>query len=236
MPMTSPASVIFDFFGTLTPALTSPTDYVSVAAVFGLPVAAFQQVMRDSSVDRASGRYGGQSATLRWVASRLGKHPTDTQLEDACALRIASVRRDAALRPDAVSTLKTLKDAGVYIGLVSDCTHELPAIWPTIDVAAYVDVAVFSVEVGACKPDPLPYITACRRLAVAPENCWYVGDGGSQELTGSKALGMTAIQLVESDSHAHRASRQEPDWTGPQLSSLSELVDLYRKTEQVGCV
>ena len=44
------------------------------------------------------------------------------------------------------------------------------------------------------KPDSCIYEEAARRLGVTPSECLFVGDGGSDELPGAKAAGMTAIQ------------------------------------------
>ncbi len=44
------------------------------------------------------------------------------------------------------------------------------------------------------KPDPCIYEEAARRLGVAFNECVFVGDGGSNELAGAKAVGMKAIQ------------------------------------------
>jgi putative hydrolase of the HAD superfamily len=226
--------VLFDFFGTITQALTVPTDHGPVAAVLGVPAEAFQRVMRASFVERASGRYGGLADTLRWAAAQLDASPSHAQVEVAIGLRVAWETKVAVLRANAVHVAATIQAAGVATGVVSDCTHELPMIWSRLAIAPHVDAAVFSVNVGRCKPDPLIYRTACRRLGVAPERCWFVGDGGSQELTGARAVGMTAIQLVEADSAAHRARDAERDWPGAKISSLSELPGLLQRIRERG--
>jgi putative hydrolase of the HAD superfamily len=36
------------------------------------------------------------------------------------------------------------------------------------------------------KPDPRIFQLACKRLGLQPEDCLYVGDGGSNEFTAAK--------------------------------------------------
>jgi len=43
-----------------------------------------------------------------------------------------------------------------------------------------------------CKPDPLPLITAARRLAVDPERCLYLGDA-LRDVQAARAANMTAL-------------------------------------------
>jgi putative hydrolase of the HAD superfamily len=93
-------------------------------------------------------------------------------------------------------------------------------------IAPLLDATVFSVEVGRCKPDPLIYLEACRRLRVAPQECLYVGDGGSRELTGAAAVGMTAVRLAAPDLADHLVFNADADFCGPSVSALTQILDL----------
>lgn len=125
-----------------------------------------------------------------------------------------------------MSTLAALRRRGLRTGLISDCTHELPAFLPRLPIASLLDVRVLSVEVGRCKPDPELYLAACRRLGLAPEDCLYVGDGGSQELTGAERAGLSAARLAAPDLTEHMVFNADLDWVGPVLGSLREVLDL----------
>jgi putative hydrolase of the HAD superfamily len=46
------------------------------------------------------------------------------------------------------------------------------------------------------KPDPAIYRLCTDALGVTPEECLFVGDGGSHELEAARSLGMTALQAV----------------------------------------
>ena len=60
----------------------------------------------------------------------------------------------------------------------------------------YFDVALISYEQGICKPDPAMYQRMIEQLGVAPDECLYVGDGGSRELYGARDAGMKALQCT----------------------------------------
>ncbi len=124
----------------------------------------------------------------------------------------------------AVRTLRRLRHRGLQIGVVSDCTHELPEAWPDLPVAPWVDATAFSVVLGERKPHPSLYLSACGQLGVAPHEVVYVGDGGSNELTGARSLGIPAVRLVADDGRAALVYDAESEWTGPVISRLSELV------------
>lgn len=52
---------------------------------------------------------------------------------------------------------------------------------------------VFSCNVGLLKPDRQIYELAMEHLNVSPEQCLFVGDGGSNELCGAKSAGMGTV-------------------------------------------
>jgi putative hydrolase of the HAD superfamily len=110
--------------------------------------------------------------------------------------------------------------------VVSDCGPELPPVLATLAVAALLDVRVFSIEEHRHKPDPRMYLTGCARLSVTPRDCLYVGDGGSRELTGAAAAGLTAVRLAAPDLGSHLVFGFDADWHGAAVESLTDVVPL----------
>ncbi len=60
-------------------------------------------------------------------------------------------------------------------------------------MAGLFDVEVFSYEVGAVKPEPEIFELCLRRLGRRAADCVFVGDGGSNELTGARAVGLRTV-------------------------------------------
>ena len=228
-------AVLFDFFGTLTRPVQRGPAHEDTAELLGCPSDTFIEVLDRTYYQRASGLLGNAEATLRWVCAQAGVHPSDGAVRAAVASRHRAVRADTRLRAEAVPVLAALRQQGVRTGLISDCTHELPAFLPQLAVAPLLDVRVFSVQVGRCKPDPALYLAAGRRLGLAPADCLYVGDGGSHELTGAERAGMTAVRLAAPDLAEHLVFNVEEGWEGLVLGSLAEVVGLVDPTEAVGC-
>jgi len=220
------SAVLFDFFGTLTMAVQRGSQHAIVARILGCELTAMISILDQSFRSRSRGVFGDAAATLRWVCDQLGVDPTTRQVQAAVQARVAALSADTTLRPDAVATLSALRRRGLRTAVVSDCCHELPVLLPRLRVAPLLDAAVYSVDVGECKPHPAMYRRACERLRVDPEQCLYVGDGGSRELTGATLLGMTAVRLAAPDLGRHLVFEADQDWTGPEVTSLSETLDL----------
>jgi putative hydrolase of the HAD superfamily len=220
-------AVIFDYFGTLTVATEASTRRAGaerVAVALGVDPSQFFQTITSTFTERSTGRAGDMRQTMAWVAERCGGQPSAAQLDAACAVRrTVEATYARKTRPDAAATLRLLRERGLRIGVISDCTHELPELWSDLAVAPWVDATVFSVVVGERKPHPSLYRSVCAQLGVPLDEVVYVGDGGSNELTGARSLGIPAVRLVADDGIAALVYDPESEWTGPVISRLSEL-------------
>ena len=90
---------------------------------------------------RARGGFADVEATLAGLAHRLGRFPDAAQLRTAARWRRHAISEDVRLRPDATATLLALRERGLRVGLVSDCSDELPDIVASLPVAALLDAA-----------------------------------------------------------------------------------------------
>jgi putative hydrolase of the HAD superfamily len=219
-------AVLFDYFGTLSCAVRRGPIHRLMAQRLGCDPDAWLDLLNQTFYERATGRLGPPIEVLRWLAASLGASPGREELEEVCAARVDVIGADGPLRPDAVPVLRALRASGLRTAIVSDCWYELPRLMPRLPVYPLVDAHVYSVEVGHCKPHPDMYLTACERLGVAPEECLYVGDGGSRELTGAAAIGISAVRLAEADLGGHLTFNADVGWDNPSIPSLREVLPL----------
>jgi putative hydrolase of the HAD superfamily len=126
--------------------------------------------------------------------------------------------------PDAIPTLGALRDLGVRMAIVSNFVDTLPSLCDRSGITPFFDVVVASVDAGAMKPDPRIWTVALRRLGVAAEDSWHVGDNYWADVLGSRAAGLTPV-LVDRD-------RQVPNPDCARIAGLEELVAMVRRLEE----
>lgn len=209
--------VIFDLFHTLVHGAAQDWErsVAEAAAILGVEPAALLAAYHDTFRQRQV-EWGSEEA-VRILAERAGGSPSPAQVTQAAAVRRALARRVlSAVQPSKLRVLDALRSAGYRLGLVSNATADTSESWPGSALAARFDVAVFSCEVGAAKPDQRIYLAATTALGAQPAECYYVGDGADSELAGAAALGMTAVRTTE-----HNNS--DPSWPGITITSLAEL-------------
>jgi putative hydrolase of the HAD superfamily len=223
-------AVAFDYFGTLTQAVRQGPIHDWMALRLGCDPDEWRALLRRTFYLRASGRLGEPLDALDRLATELGGRPGFDALLEVYAARVAAIGAEGPLRPEAVPVLSRLRELGVRTAVVSDCWFELPSLLPTLPVHPLLDAVVLSTEVGECKPDPAMYLTACARLGVSPRRCLYVGDGGSRELTGAGAVGMTAVRLAAPDLAAHLSYEPDLAFRGPAVRSLRRIPALLSRT------
>lgn len=223
----SKQAVIFDLFGTLVDEMDSwlaPTR-AQMAEALSIPEPAFSEMWARTASARGTGRLGTIEASVRHICDALGRTPSPEAIGRAVAIRTEMTQRVLTPRPDAEETLGQLRDSGFKVGLVSNCSPEVPALLWSTSPAPYIDHAVFSSISGLTKPDPRIFRMACDGLGVAPEGCWYVGDGDSDELAGAKAVGMDAALVAmrySGDGGVFRALH----WDGPRIERLGQVLAL----------
>jgi putative hydrolase of the HAD superfamily len=230
VPAAPPRAVVFDFFGTLTTAVRRGPRHAVIARLLGCDPDAFFAELDRTFYLRAAGRYGDPIDGLRRVAYAAGGRPRLAELAYAVASRIDAVHADTVLRPEAVPVLSTLRRRGTPVAVVSDCWYELPAFMPRLAISPFLEGCVYSVEVGHCKPHPAMYLEACRQLRFDPDECLYVGDGGSRELSGAGEVGMPAVRLAAPDLAGHLVFRGDSGWSGPVAESLTDVLAMVDPT------
>jgi putative hydrolase of the HAD superfamily len=119
-----------------------------------------------------------------------------------------------------------LKERGLKLGVVSN-TYQRGAVLgdqlTEAGAARYIDVAVFSSEMGLRKPHPSLFEMPLAELGVAPEEAVFVGDSPEADIQGAQAVGMRAVLT--------RQYRQEsvegvtPDCIIWRLPELIEYID-----------
>jgi len=224
-------AVIFDLFGTLIDSFNGQ-EYRQVlsemASSLSLPEDLFYDLWSSSFNQRAKGVFKTLEESIDFISKEINKPVDERGIEQAIRIRLDYSKKSLVPRKDAIATLKQLKVLGLKIGLITDCTIEIPQIWNTTTLSQYFDSVIFSCSVGIKKPDPRIYHLACKKLKVKPKDCLYIGDGSSRELTGALHVGMFPI-LIRSPTEKNSVRYDEEDWDGLRISSLSEILTYFNR-------
>ena len=100
------------------------------------------------------------------------------------------------IHPEIIPLFESLKEKNIKIGLITNCYFEERDVIKESILFDYFDSVFMSCEVGLKKPDIEIFQRCMIDLEVEPEECLYVGDGGSFELETAKSLGMHPLQAT----------------------------------------
>lgn len=223
-------AVVFDLYGTLVdfgPDRAYAEAHARMSELLGIESKEFRRRWLDTIRDRSIGKFGGLEDTILHICKEMGASPSRELLRQAADIRLTMIKRFLLPREGVPETMASLKDLGLKVGLITDCSAETETAWPETPMAPLVDVPLFSCSEGVCKPDPRIFLSSCERLGTTPDRCLYVGDGGSQELTGAKAVGMYPVLIrVEYDEFMDSYRPDALAWEGPRISSIPEVLHL----------
>jgi putative hydrolase of the HAD superfamily len=228
-PQSTFKGVIFDLFGTLVEDFTtgvSPTDR-DLPSILNAPREPFQQLWRRTANMRIDGTFQTVEASIAHVCDAIGVKPTEEQTAEAAEFRLQQIRRALTPKPDAAATLAQLKATEYKLGLLSNCSIEIPILWPETPLAAFFKATIFSSRARLTKPDPQIFRLACDHLAVAPVDCVYVADGENRELAAAAKIGMHSV-LIRNPAAEKRPElfKEVREWQGWAITALSEVLTL----------
>jgi HAD superfamily hydrolase (TIGR01509 family) len=163
---------------------------------------------------------GTIDASCRYIAELTG---TAVPVEEIVADLLDEMqRRFAAALPvheGALELIDAVRARGVATGLVSSSYRRL--VDAALDAVGRhrFDVTVAGDEVGRGKPDPEPYLTACRQLGVSPERSVVLEDAITG-VTAAEAAGCVVVAVPSVAPIAATPGRQvvaalsdvDPDW------------------------
>jgi putative hydrolase of the HAD superfamily len=198
-----------------------------MAAALAVPYEQFLALWGQTAKMRIIGVFETVEANIRYVCDTIKVSPSAKQLEKAVEVRMKYIGQALRPRPDAISTISELKNTGHKIGLLSNCSIEIPILWQETAFADLFDTTVFSSRERLKKPDTRIFNLACERLGAMPASCLYIADGEDHELTAAASVGLHPV-LIRTASQKNRGElhQEAKDWQGPSIDSLKEVLQL----------
>ncbi len=187
-------AVIFDMFETLVTLFTEHTYFGEDAASdAGVDPVLYRKVWHENEKDRTTGKMTieeGIGETLR----KLGVY-SDELLNTIVSKRLAALQETFDQIPDeSVQLLLELRRRGIKVGLITNTFSDERDLIRSSKLFPLFDATRISYEEGVLKPDPSMYQSIMDELGVTPDECLYVGDGGSRELFAARDIGMKPLQ------------------------------------------
>ena len=227
-------AVAFDLFHTLTSAESVVGQGLpTTCEVLGVTSEAWQEQLFEHSRSRLVGEAVDPFRIIGSMARAIDPAIADETIREATVNRIK--RFGAALLGiplEHKNVLQRLKQSGKKLGLISNADVMEVAEWDKSPIASLFDATVISCRVGAAKPDREIFEICLRQLGVSADEALFVGDGGSSELAGAHAVGLTTVMMtgVIKELWPERIGQHKAD-ADYIVEQLSELLDSSGDTQ-----
>ena len=177
---------------------------------------------------RATGKLKTEKEMLESMVAGLPFSVSENQLEKLVEIRNDRYQKSLTdIHPDILSTLKQLKESGIKLCLISNADIIDKKYWHISPLAPLFDDVIFSCDVEMIKPDKAIYQLAMERMRTTADNCYFVGDGGSNELSGAKNCGITTVLtefLTVKDSATRENILKSADFVVQDFKQLIDIV------------
>ena len=186
--------IVFDLFHTLTGPESQWSTLPWTSDVLGIDRRTWNELLTRHSRWRLAGEETDPYVIISTLAHMVDPTISDEVISKAIDVRVRRFR-DAmsSIPPENVDTLQRLRTAGYRLGLISNADVMEVAPWAHSPLAGLFDAEVFSCVVGFVKPEPEIYTACLTSLDLEAHECLFVGDGGSDELAGARAVGMSPV-------------------------------------------
>ena len=189
-------AVIFDMYETLITLFNSRVyKGKQIAEEMNIPETVFREIWDPSEEDRTLGNLSFEDVIENILREN---NIFDQALYDSiirnrreCSSEVFSHKH-----PDIIPMLKALRENGIKTGLITNCYLEEKDAIIRSDLYSLFDAICMSCDIKMKKPDIKVFELCAEKLGFKPQECLYVGDGGSNELEAARAAGMKPIQAT----------------------------------------
>lgn len=147
-----------------------------------------------------------QDAYLTAVNYYLGFYTPVRPLADAYIRALKETPCIWRLYPDTYSVLRTLRQAGLRLGLVTNWGKSCRKVLAQMGLTEYFDSIVISSEKNIEKPDPRLFQSALEQLDTQPQEALFVGDNYMDDGVGSERAGIPFVILNRRGDDTHPLS------------------------------
>jgi putative hydrolase of the HAD superfamily len=187
--------------------------------------------LREAWTDTLAGRRNLHlQDLLRDALAGQGVFPDDALIQAAVERYCAAISMGASAMPGGVELLRTLKEQGRQIGLISN------TMWPgalhhadlvRFGLAEYIDIEIYSADANLWKPSAAVFLHALKRLGGSPDHAFFVGDNPNDDIVGAHNAGMKAVWIVNRE--YHREAGKDADAIIEQLPDLLEVLQRWEQ-------
>ena len=222
--------VLFDLFGTVVRPF-SRTLHGAVlrhaAGLLGLDPATCEELWEADYASRVRGWSGDITDQLCSIALVEGVSPRAEHFDRVTDMYRGFCDRAMEPLPGAVSTLASLGERSVPVGLVSNAAPDFVESFERCELRPRFATCTFSSVVGVAKPDSAIYLLAAESLGIEPEHLLFVGDGSDDELGGAGRAGLHPALVPSVTSDTYDPERPAVmSWKGAVLENLAGVLPL----------
>jgi len=200
-----PKAVIFDTDNTLYPyepahqAATEATE-AKACDLLGVPIEKFEEAFKTArkNVKAQLNQTASSHSRLLYyqrTIELLGMHTQILMTLDLEQTYWRTFLANCRLFQEVKEFILDLKGVGITTAIITDLTAQIQfrkIIYLGLD--SYFDYVVTSEEAGIDKPHEAPFKIALKKLQLAPENIWMIGDNPDADIAGAAKFNMLTLQ------------------------------------------
>jgi len=224
--------IIFDLYDTLIHLDPKHYDFMKrkFSKMVGAPHDRVRTIWRKYINRRMTGEIPTIADMIRILLDELNIDHDEKKLDELVEMETRTLIESVRFYPGVDRMLENFRNQGYQLTLLSNTSHNSMNIIKMLPWKSNFHHVILSHKIGIIKPDPRIYLIALARMELKPEECIFVGDGGSMELDGARLVGLTTVKVVQENQNQSFKRSGNPDYQIDTIIKLTELLDKLNKT------
>lgn len=210
-------TIVFDLFGTLVPYIGNEEFSMSLSPLADILEVELNRILEfwltKERYYQAITVYDSTYERVKTFCNAIGIQDQE-KIKEVVESRLSIHAKWLMLSTTTISTLEKIKANKNRIGLMSDCSAEVPELWKASLLSEFVEVSIFSCIEKMNKSDIALFDLCCSRMNTPAQDIIYVGDS-IVELEQAKKIGMKPVL---------KKTRKNLQWEGDAIDNLTEIL------------
>jgi len=190
-------AIFFDLFHTLVSVEPNQAIGPGTPDILGVTAEEWNHQLLECSEERLIGEMTDPHEIISSMARALNPEISDDIIAHAVIERRKRFTRALENVPlNTLNVLAELGERGKKLALISNADVLEAGAWETGPMAKHFNETLFSCHVGYAKPAHEIYQMGMERVGLSSNKCLFIGDGGSNELSGAQQCGITTVMMT----------------------------------------
>jgi putative hydrolase of the HAD superfamily len=144
-------------------------------------------------------------------------------------LEIKALTRSVETYQGVEGMLENFNKNGLKMAIVSNASYVSKFVIQQLPWIKYFEHVIISCDIKMAKPDRAIYQYTLEQMGMKPDECLFIGDGGSMELDGAMGMGIKSVKVIQDKQSPLYKRSEKYDFLIDSITEVPKVLDILRQ-------